>query len=257
MVNEISLGTATAFTYRSEDQLFLVSNWHVLAGRHTDTGQTMHRSGAVPDALEVLFHAVPSEDDPSPVQWKPVMVPLVDEQGTPLWYEHPESGQDVDIAVLPITEDSAYRYFPINELPTTEMVLQAGTDLFVIGFPLGLVAGGALPIWKRASIASEPMVDPMDRPVILVDTATRSGMSGSPAVMRASNYATPDGGFRMSAGTLTMFVGVYSGRIGEDELRAQLGQVWKRHLIDEVISGKQPGDYRLREAPTLPEMPDK
>jgi hypothetical protein len=32
-------------------------------------------------------------------------------------------------------------------------------------------------------------------------------------------------------------LGVYSGRIGASAIEAQLGIVWKTHVIDEIISG--------------------
>jgi hypothetical protein len=36
-------------------------------------------------------------------------------------------------------------------------------------------------------------------------------------------------------GRIRNFIGVYSGRIGTDELKAQLGVVWKAKVIDEII----------------------
>jgi hypothetical protein len=35
-----------------------------------------------------------------------------------------------------------------------------------------------------------------------------------------------------------LFLGVYSGRLGEDEFKAQLGIVWKKEVIEEIITGK-------------------
>ena len=31
-------------------------------------------------------------------------------------------------------------------------------------------------------------------------------------------------------------LGVYSGRLGADEVQAQLGIVWKRQVVDEIVS---------------------
>jgi hypothetical protein len=45
------------------------------------------------------------------------------------------------------------------------------------------------------------------------------------------------------------FVGVYSGRFkGADELEAQLGLVWHRNVIEEIIAGGVVGSYQLRQA---------
>lgn len=35
---------------------------------------------------------------------------------------------------------------------------KVGAEVFVLGFPLGLALQGTLPIWKRGSIASEPLI---------------------------------------------------------------------------------------------------
>lgn len=40
-------------------------------------------------------------------------------------------------------------------------------------------------------------------------------------------------------GTIRTFVGVYSGRLGaKDEFQAQLGIVWKKQVIEEIIEGQ-------------------
>jgi hypothetical protein len=43
-------------------------------------------------------------------------------------------------------------------------------------------------------------------------------------------------------GRIRNFVGIYSGRIGDDELKAQLGIVWKARVISEIISAKRFGE---------------
>jgi hypothetical protein len=40
----------------------------------------------------------------------------------------------------------------------TNAYVEAGAEVFILGFPLGLASQGVLPIWKRGSIASEPLV---------------------------------------------------------------------------------------------------
>ena len=39
-----------------------------------------------------------------------------------------------------------------------------------------------------------------------------------------------------------MFAGIYSGRLRASAVEAQLGIVWKPHLIDEVIDGNTRAD---------------
>ena len=42
-------------------------------------------------------------------------------------------------------------------------------------------------------------------------------------------------------GRIRNFVGVYSGRIGADEFKAQLGIVWKEKALKEILQTKRPG----------------
>ncbi len=75
-----------------------------------------------------------------------------------------------------------------------DLTVRCGDDAFVLGYP-HFVDGGAsfLPIWKRASIASDPRIaqGPGHPPRVLVDTATRQGMSGGPVFVRQSGYIVP------------------------------------------------------------------
>jgi hypothetical protein len=75
-------------------------------------------------------------------------------------------------------------------------------------------------------------------PKILIDTATRSGMSGSPVLVIHRGLhrerSAPD---RWSVGTAKAFAGVYSSRVG-DSTGLQLGTVWKASVIDEIIDGE-------------------
>ncbi len=101
-----------------------------------------------------------------------------------------------------------------------------------------------MPIWKRANIASEPDINIDQLPKLLIDTATRKGLSGSPVIMKRSGIHGFEHGQPKPdslIGTIRNFVGIYSGTIGEDELKAQLGIVWKAHVIDEIIDSNMVG----------------
>jgi hypothetical protein len=62
------------------------------------------------------------------------------------------------------------------------MRLKVAMDVFVLGYPKGIDGGGEFPIWKRGSIATEPGVHRGGPPHILIDTATREGISGARAI---------------------------------------------------------------------------
>jgi hypothetical protein len=117
-------------------------------------------------------------------------------------------------------------------------------DVFVIGFPFGLIANAPAPIWKRGSIALDPTFNPEGLPKMLVDTATREGMSGSVVVARhiivGRDYLKKDGtkSEPMLYAKLDLVVGIYSGRYCADLEKAQLGIVWKRRVIEETVAAK-------------------
>lgn len=121
-------------------------------------------------------------------------------------------------------------------------------DVFVLGFPLGWTGGAKYPIWKRASLASEPLFDLDGLPKMYIDTATRQGMSGSPVFAKDSGNFFLEGSdtsdpLQMKMGEAYRFLGVYSGRIGDDNNKdafsAQLGIVWKENVIKEIIEATE------------------
>jgi hypothetical protein len=66
----------------------------------------------------------------------------------------------------------------------------AGMDCFILGFPENLIGAANTPIWKRASIASEPY----QQFPYYVDSATRKGMSGAPVIARHTGIFGIKGG---------------------------------------------------------------
>src|SRR5262249_47041902 len=73
---------------------------------------------------------------------------------------------------------------------------------------------------------------------LLVDTASRPGMSGSPVILRTYGTHMSPGEVTVAAGAANKFIGVYSGRLHtQDPLEAQIGMVWPAIYIDEIIDG--------------------
>jgi hypothetical protein len=177
---------------------------------------------------------------------------LFDESGQPQWLEHPVFGNRVDVVALKVAKlgDAQLINQPLNTYSDfVDYLVAVGEDAFVLGFPLGLDGGPRLPIWKRASIATEPHYDLGGLPKLLIDTATRQGMSGSPVIAVRRGFATPQNAKDIGDsifGTAETFLGVYSGRVGNDGLGAQLGVVWKASVIDEIIDGDVLGKTPLQ-----------
>jgi Trypsin-like peptidase domain len=241
--NDRSLSSATAFFIKQNSDFFLITNWHVVSGRNAQTNECLDKDCAIPNNLLIRLHK-----DSDFIEFEDYEINLTNEFGVHLWLEHPEHGRNVDVVAIKVNlpshllvENIEKSIEPMNE-NTKEVIAD---DVFIIGYPFGLSVGDIFPIWKRASIASEPNVDIHNLPLMYVDTASRSGMSGSPVVLferRSTTLLKKESEnsdvFLVSRHKMKL-VGIYSGRIGvEDTLfQAQLGVVWKSRVIDEIIHG--------------------
>jgi hypothetical protein len=148
----------------------------------------------------------------------------------------------VDVIALPLPNMPGGDLHPINELSAVKMRVTVGADAFILGYPFA-IGRALLPVWKRASIASEPHVSIDHLPYFFADTASRAGMSGSAVILRTwGSYVDENGNLGLDPRTYSRFLGVYSGRIGaEDELKAQLGIVWRAEVIEQIIQGGRRG----------------
>jgi hypothetical protein len=247
-----SLATGSGFFWALEDRTFLVSNWHNFSGRDPGSGRPISEHGGVPDRM--LFTAFKRTSEPDDkgyfaIEVRATEVPLYDHDlHGPRWNEHPTFRRAVDIGAIEITELLArdgldYRHANMLEGDAATEP-QASQDVFILGFPLGIVTGIPIPVWKRGTVATDPSFDPDGLPKIYVDAATRKGMSGSVVLVRhilVGNYPRKDGS---TASVLyaqkDQILGVYSGRLHPDNVQAQLGIVWKRTVIDETVFAQVP-----------------
>lgn len=229
-VRAVHLGSATGFVVKSGEQHYLVTNWHVVAGKDPDTNRVLSPTGEIPNELRVSHHAKGRLGT-----WIKKAEPLYDPKGQPRWIEHP-AGKQIDVVALPLhAMDGDVVLYPLDlGLAHADIVAEAGMTVFVIGYPLGLSTAGGWPIWKTAHIASDPDLDFKGLPAFIIDATTRGGMSGSPAVLRTSGgYRTRNGGTVMSVShPVTLFLGVFSAHIEA----AEIGLVWRARLIDEILS---------------------
>jgi hypothetical protein len=163
---------------------------------------------------------------------------LRDETGQPRWLIHPRHRSKVDVVAIPLEVSHEVQLFPINKLKSDDLAVTVGMDVFVIGYPYGLSAA-ELPVWKRGSIASEPEVTDEAQQYVLIDTASRPGMSGSPVIRRTyGSHLMSSGSSTMGDPLKTKFIGVYSGRLtSKDPLDAQLGMMWSAKLLSEIVAG--------------------
>ena len=213
-------------------RIFLVTNWHNVTGKDRETGKHISETLCEPNNLIIWF---PGSE---PGNWKGYPVCLFLPDGRPRWIEHPGPDQDVDLVCVEVHIPEGVMVNIANEIEHTPMVPEIGTDLFVIGYPFKLDTIG-LPVWKRASLASEIEMDKYTGPNrFLIDTATRKGMSGSLVIRKATgSFETGDDMFVISQDQPAYcLMGIYAGRLGANkDGDAQLGIVWPRSFVEELL----------------------
>lgn len=232
LFNETVLGTATAFVWRYHEQDFLVTNWHVVTARNNMTGENLHPDGGRPNKLRLYLN--PAEMMYGKHEaYQELFLP----DGNPVWLVHPRLGRAVDVVAIPLpTQPAHIHYRPINEMGDEPLEVAIGMDVYILGYPFGFEMPG-FPVWKRGSVASEPQLVPLSHKYLLVDSASRPGMSGAPVIRRSwGDKQMDDGSTMMGPGAATRFVGVYSGRLHvHDPNDPQLARVWPVALLEQIV----------------------
>lgn len=241
--NETELAIGTAFFYEHRGSSHLVTNWHNVTGRNPTTGAFLRQDGAVPNELLVSVAMNGGDEDAPVIRWVDKRLPLYrDEQMLePLFHIHPVHKERVDLATYGLDglNETAIVAANATKLELSQLRLRPGLDVFVLGYPRAMTAGARFPIWKRGSLASEPDIDIDGLPKLLIDTATREGMSGSPVFAQETGMWFEEDKTELQDAVLGVgrrFIGIYSGRVGDDTFQAQLGIVWKARAIEETIA---------------------
>ena len=233
LLNDTVLGNATAFVWRHNNgQDFLITNWHVVTARNNETGANLHPQGGRPNKLRLYFN-------PAGLTFAKheATVELFLPDGRPAWLVHPLHGRSVDVVAIRLPPQPEHLNFrPINEMSFQPLKVSVGMDVFVLGYPFGFQPPG-YPVWKRGSVASEPELAPFTDRYMLVDSASRPGMSGAPVIRRSwGNHMLEDGAVSMGTGSATRFIGVYSGRLHtNDPNDPQLARVWPQVLLEAIV----------------------
>lgn len=235
MANGTELGTGTGFVVTHDSRPYLITNYHVAAGRDPRTGQPRHSSAAVPDTLRIV-HLLPAK--PDRLEWEGRDERVLSESGDALWLEHPTFRRRVDVVALPLENVSGIDLHPYDLSGSAPaMAFGPATDVNVVGFPFGMTAGGAFGVWTHGFVASEPEIDFEDLPLFLVDARTREGQSGSSVIAYSTGGATPmaDGSTAIMGAGLVNLLGVYSGRVNKD---SDLGLCWKIQAVRDIVAGQ-------------------
>ncbi|MFB3884103.1 MAG: serine protease [Thermodesulfobacteriota bacterium] len=229
-----SLGFATGFVIKWNDKAYLITNWHVLSGKHPETYAALSSTGDIPDEVRINHHSKKI------MSWVTHTEPLLDSQGHPRWLEL-FSKTRLDVVALPLREqdDEIQLYLLDLALANTDIIPMVAMPVSTIGFPMGMVASFSLPIWKTGHIASDFGWYYQDKPAFLIDATTRPGMSGAPVFLRVfGGYVTSSGQYviaQQSGGVSTRFLGIYSGRVHNE---SEIGTVWYPDVISRILEQK-------------------
>lgn len=235
---ETVLATGTGFICSVDGVDFLVTARHNLSGRHWETKSYLSSHSVSPTHIRIGLRAAPPPggyDLNEPQQIRLYQIPLLDAEG-PLWQEHPTYREQMDVAVLAFRLPREDDVLIIPWEPETPEVAVANNklwvtqDITIVGYPYALNSG-ALPLWVRGTIASEPSFlytfKGHELPLFLSDARTRPGQSGSPVIMfrpPGTVVVTDTGQVTVTKGTQSKLLGIYTGRVNDD---SDLGFVWR------------------------------
>jgi hypothetical protein len=268
------LSTATGFVMEFARAYGLVTNLHVVTGRSPVDGKCISHTGGIPNRAHfhvALSCAADKETGKGElIHFLPLDIKLHDDESgeKPVWVDDKTSENQNDYCIIPLKRfipelhDAAYRLRaieggkvtlkrgveksnPVRYEDVNHFYPQVGHQVFVVGYPAGIGPSGVFPIWKGATVASEPLVGMtlagrhVDD-VFFVDGLTRSGMSGAPVVCLqkpGDTYFTDDGVVVEAAEAKPLLVGVYAGREGVtgSEADLALGRVWKVGAIERLF----------------------
>jgi len=256
--HDVHLSSATGFIYRYADNYILATNLHVLNGVNPNTGKIMDRRAFVPNKIDFYINLF--GDEFGSFKITPFSADIVID-GTPVWYESNVDAPGIDVAMIELAEiinDFEQLKRRVIYLRGGRMLVKCdedgqpsfvyhayprvGSDVYILGFPRG-VGQGAFPIWKKGSIATEPVYGVAKSPIILVDAATREGMSGSPVLYYGTEVVGDYGPGDLSQvpdSEGPLVVGVYAGREGvtDQENSMALGRVWKIEVLESIFGDK-------------------
>lgn len=254
--SDVTMSTGTGFIYEFDSKYYLITNGHNVTRVNPETNESIVNTAAFP--AKICTKVKIKQGDDIYLYEELIDIDLYEDQEFkhPRWYIHPKHGYKVDVVAILIDEiknvNESFKLFPINKIKfDSEYWTKVADDVFILGYPFDICDDLELPIWKRGAISSEPLIDMSGLPKILVDTATRPGMSGSPVVLIRRGFHSLNEGEHLrredKIGTIRNFVGVYSGRIGaREELLAQLGIVWKSEVIEEILRAGIIGDIAFQ-----------
>ena len=224
--NDTVISSATGFVVQKGDKYYLITNRHVVLQCAEDRDPSDVGGWICADKLAILHNKVGRLG----MEWFTVTEELFEKDGkTPRWLEHPTLHGAADIIALPLATTENVQFYPLDvKLARTDLAVAPGDTVSIVGFPFGQPQQFGLPIWKTGTVASDLDVEIGSKPMFLLDTTSRPGMSGSPVyAVRFGMIHRANGQMMNSPTRVVRFLGIYS----QQNLESELGGVWKASAV--------------------------
>ncbi|MBI2240954.1 MAG: trypsin-like peptidase domain-containing protein [Magnetospirillum gryphiswaldense] len=179
------LTNASGFFFARGERLFLVTSCHVLRD---------DKAGHFPDRIEIKLHI----DALNLASSTGFSMPLY-QHGRAVWRQGRDAAGNIDVAVIEIERaalppTTLYRAFTPAHLPSDWEQVEVGSNLLIVGFPLGFHDWlHHMPVVRHAIVASSFGLRFQGEGYFLTDARTHRGTSGAPVVMRSAQ-PSPDQG---------------------------------------------------------------
>lgn len=176
------LTNASGFFFARGERLFLVTSRHVIIDPPSEH---------FPDRIEIEVHIDPDNIAKS----TGFSIPLY-RDGKSLWRQGLDHAGEIDVAVIELERaalpaSTVYAAFGPQHLHAPDQMVEVGSSVLVVGFPLGFHDTlHHLPVVRQAGIASSFGLRFQGEGYFLTDARTHRGGSGAPIVLRDA-YAQP------------------------------------------------------------------
>lgn len=193
------LSSATGFFFHRDERLYLVTNRHVLL----DESQ-----GHRPDRVVVRIFV----DEANLAVTSEFSIPLY-QGGQRQWLQAQDTSGTIDVVAIELHKGALpgnmlFEAFSPETLLTPGTIVEVGTSLMVVGFPLGFSDTlHNLPVVRQAGLASQFGLRFHGIGYFLTDARTHRGISGGPVVMRVAE------GIRSQPEFHWRLLGVHSARL--------------------------------------------
>jgi hypothetical protein len=172
------LTNASGFFFQRDERLYVVTSRHVLIDEP---------SKHFPNRIEIEIHTSAANLTASTG-----LSVLLYQDGKSIWHQGTDSAGEIDVAVIEIDRSALpaghlLRAFTPQHLHHTPDVVEVGSSVLIVGFPLGFHDTlHHLPVVRQSVVASAFGMRFQGQGYFLTDARMHRGTSGAPVVLRAA-----------------------------------------------------------------------